>query len=134
MSVEVKYNSKTLATVEEGYTAVVECKDKKMVDNIEVVNTTEVYDGSVSVSSALISFTINETSYQVEDGMTWNDLVDSDYNTANVWKGTITVDSQIIIEVSGNNQIVQLNGVDVKANEVIVDNASYTSRATTAAD
>lgn len=45
--------------------------------------TVEEYDGTVTVSGAvsLISFTIDGTSYQAEEGMTWGEWVESDYNT-----------------------------------------------------
>lgn len=42
--------------------------------------------------ATLISFTINGTSYQAEDGMTWGQWVDSTYNTGSyvVYNGVIT--------------------------------------------
>lgn len=46
----------------------------------------EIYDGGVIISggtASLISFTIDGTEYQAEDGMTWEEWLESAYNTAN---------------------------------------------------
>ena len=44
--------------------------------------TVEEYDGTISIADLvkLISFTISSTSYQAEEGMTWEEWVESDYN------------------------------------------------------
>lgn len=44
--------------------------------------TVEVYDGSVSF---LITFTIEGVEYQAEEGMTWGEWCDSEYNTDGYW-------------------------------------------------
>lgn len=74
MATEIKYNGSTIASLETGQTATLECAGKKMTGDIVIA-----YMGSSSVS--LISFTIVGASYQAEDGMTWAEWCGSEYNT-----------------------------------------------------
>lgn len=71
----------------------------------------------------LISFTINNTSYQAEEGMSWGEWVESDYNTY----GLKIIDDYIWTE-SGSNVIVK-NSTDsssrVTTNEMIESNFTY---------
>ena len=72
---------------------------KKYIDNI-VGDIETALDSIIAIqegligSGSIISFTIDETSYQAEKGMTWGEWVDSDYNTDG-W------------EIVGSNNIIQ---------------------------
>lgn len=52
-----------------------------------------------SVTPTMISFGIDGTTYYAEDGMTWNNWVDSDYNTANM---RVNDSNTEVIDSSGN--------------------------------
>ncbi|MBE6336244.1 MAG: hypothetical protein E7066_06180 [Lentimicrobiaceae bacterium] len=71
----------------------------------------------------LISFTINNTSYQAVEGMTWGEWVESEYNTS----GLKIIDDYIWTE-SGSNTIVKDehdSSSKVTANEMIESNFTY---------
>lgn len=71
----------------------------------------------------LISFTIGTTSYQAEEGMSWGEWVESDYNTY----GLKIIDDYIWTE-SGSNTIVKEaydSSSKVTANEMIESNFTY---------
>lgn len=72
MALQIKYNGKTIATLEKGQTATIPCDGKKMATDLVV---------SISTSVNLISFTINDTTYQAEEGMTWGEWINSKYDT-----------------------------------------------------
>lgn len=50
---------------------IIKCKNQKFEDNL-IVKFVEVVN--------LITFTINSTLYQAEEGMTWEEWIDSSYN------------------------------------------------------
>ena len=56
------------------------------------------YDFSDDEGSNLITFTVNGISYQAEEGMTWGDFINSEYNDGNF--------------TSSNNR-VKYNGYDI---------------------
>ena len=64
-------------------------------------------------AAALINFTIGSTSYQAEEGMTWGEWVDSEYNTPDP-------DSIIFFQNAGRIMKVTMSGV-VITNIKIVD-------------
>lgn len=111
---EVTYNGTTIATLTEGQSAILKCKDKQMLDDIMGValettpqlatpeisldgTTLNIYDTEGLATSydilvdgvvkdsveavSLISFSIGSTTYQAEEGMTWAEWCDSEYNT-----------------------------------------------------
>ena len=87
MATIVKYNNSTVATLEVGSSATLNCKDKKMASNLTVIENnvpTElpVYNGAVIVEEGakMISFTISNKSYEAEEGMTWGEWIESNYN------------------------------------------------------
>ena len=143
MSTKITYNGKT-TELADGYIATLPCKDLKMETDVVVeapegaeVPTVEEWDGTGVVIEGLvklISFTINGTSCQAEDGMTWMDWNKTDYNTVGTYSGTLSETTTISLVVNGAYQILQLNGTDVIGKDAIVSGASYTSRATTGAD
>lgn len=80
------------------------------------------YDGSVEVSGGvmLINFTIAGTSYQAEDGMTWEQWCNSDYNIDGykvTFYNSITDDS--------GSLFVIYSGSQVSSSDVIVDSKIY---------
>lgn len=91
MSTKITYNGKT-TELADGHIATLPCKDFKMETDIVIeapepveAPTVEEWDGTGIVIEGLvklISFTVDGTSYQATDGMTWAEWVESDYNTA----------------------------------------------------
>jgi hypothetical protein len=82
----------------------------------------------------LITFTINGQSYQCEYGMTWAEIINSDYNPTIVVYDTelktfSNVSSNVAIcGVSGTFMYVVLNGVKVVVNEQILTQEYGTQR------
>lgn len=71
-------------------------------------------------TATLISFTIDGTSYQAEEGMTWAQWVNSSYNTDSNF---ISFNNEILASVNGF--VVSYNGMTVKTSEIIVANRAY---------
>ena len=91
MGAEIKYNGMTLAELEDGQVATLDCAGKKMLGDV-VVSTTAggggaFYDGDITLYAAAETgtFTIScdgETrTYTYVEGMTWGDWVESSFNT-----------------------------------------------------
>ena len=107
MATEIKYNGNVIASLEAGQTATLECAGKKMVSDIYIIAQ------KVEQGSGEIGFTIDGTSYQAEEGMTWGDWVESDYNTDNYGVfGSYIVQSitdqgaYLVINSSGTRQLL----------------------------
>lgn len=83
---------------------------------------TVVNDGEESGGN-LITFTINTTEYQAEEGMTWGEFIDSEYNTS----GYFTSTPYDRVNYKGNTLIMgDLNNhSDVNITDLIVENGSY---------
>lgn len=85
----------------------------------------ELYGGSKIVT--MISFTINGTSYQAEDGMTWEQFANSEYNSGNkvvAWAGT----DHVTYGDSSRGTLIMLSGVGlVTPNDIIIDNGVHTT-------
>ena len=81
------------------------------------------YDGSVDISGGveLISFTIDGDHYEAEDGMTWGEWLLTDYNTG----GYTLFGSYVVIGSGQSRKLVQLNGLDITENDVIVADTAY---------
>ena len=73
-----------------------------------------VYNGAHHSVIAIISFTIGTRSYQAQDGMTWGEWVESEYNTG----GFYTISNYIYI-----NENYYVAGV--KSTEVIIADYTY---------
>ena len=67
------YNNTVIAELSDKEITIT-CAGKKMLSDIVIVNR------AVEEEASLISFTIDGTSYQAEEGMTWADWCDSDYS------------------------------------------------------
>ena len=72
-----------------------------------------VYNDGEAPGGNLITFTIDETEYQAEEGMTWGEWVDSEYNTANYMfaQGNIWASASIIVRNIAPSDIILNNGV-----------------------
>lgn len=71
----------------------------------------------------LITFTIKNTEYQAEAGMTWGEWIDSEYNTSDM----LVYEAPDQISNGNGYYVAASDGTHVKTNEVIVANASYTT-------
>lgn len=77
-------------------------------------------NGSSSEPS-LINFTIAGTSYQAEEGMTWGEWVDSEYNT-----GGFYISSNVVqCTVSGMTYVIHTDNISIKNTDKISANRSY---------
>lgn len=85
--------------------------------------TTGTYEnGALYVLEAeLITFTIDGTEYQAEDGMTWAEWVESEYNTG----GFTVINTTTVINQSENAVQYSSNSTDVKATELILNDGTY---------
>lgn len=101
---------------------------EKVVVTIEYVNNYNSADGDFTVEfgdiglsystvepAKLITFTINGTSYTAEDGMTWTEWVNSDYNTSG-----FVIDGDYIRSSGG------FSVVSVSPDLLIVESSNYT--------
>lgn len=88
---------------------------KVIVDNVNM--TIDVWTKEVSAS--LINFTIEGTSYQAEEGMTWSEWCNSDYNT-----GGYRISTNNIVSSSGSG-VTDSSNVAVYYTDKIVANATY---------
>lgn len=85
------------------------------------------YDGYIYIITepALISFTIGSTTYQAEEGMTWQEWCDSEYNINNNY--TIISDCAIGDYAATNGGLaIEYNGSGVLKTDTIIANATYT--------
>ena len=80
-----------------------------------------VVDGTNYPQVIMISFTIDGTSYQAEEGMTWAEWVASSYNT-----GGFAIDSsgKYIVDSSNKRYLSTLNHTEL-VGEIITANESY---------
>ena len=81
----------------------------------------EMYDGTVTMVK-LINFTIDGTSYQAEEGMTWTDWYVSKYNTAG-FTTSINYDSGLVNPNSG--YFIKYEGSAYILNSEIIEGYSY---------
>lgn len=79
MSIEVKYNGAVIASLKAGQTATLACAGKLMASDIVIKVGKQ--EAPPAETPNLISFTIDGTVYQAEEGMTWVEWCESDYNT-----------------------------------------------------
>jgi len=69
-----------------------------------------------------ISFTISSTTYQAEEGMTWYEWANSEYNTGNF----VCYGTNYSVTVVGFNAYIALNNNTILGSDTIQNNASYT--------
>lgn len=75
----------------------------------------------------LISFTIDGTTYQAEEGMTWLQWLETDYNTANYTQLLLDGVPTVLIEPSGamNGYGLSYNNAFIPVTETIVADRAY---------
>lgn len=142
MSTKITYNGKT-TELADGYIATLPCKDQKMETDVVVeapeaveVPTVEEWDGTGVVIEGLvklISFTVSGTEFQAEDGMTWSEWCDSDYNTHGAYielgNGAMTVWWQT--HTAPKFYAVSTTDSIVSENETIIADYAYTTTSVT---
>ena len=104
-----------------GETVVLETNGKLLTENLQVkslfVDELDVWDGSFTVTDIeepnedpiVINFTINGTSYQALEGMTWEEWVNSEYNTDDWYigdDGLITQNNAAFIDGAYDSDII----------------------------
>ena len=96
---------------------------KKMFGSLpivkEVLNGTTIYENGGS-TPALISFTISSNSYQAEEGMTWTQWCESDYNTDGFFDDGYTIVAPTYVYA------VAYNNATISSSATIVDDRAYT--------
>lgn len=111
MKAEVLYKGSVIRTISNGETITLHCADKVLTGDVVV---------RVIADVKLISFTVEDTTYQAEEGMTWFEWVNSNYNT----NGYYIVGSNIRISYSLAYE-VSYDGVLVRSDESIIENRVY---------
>lgn len=134
---KITYNGKT-TELADGYIATLPCKDLKMETDVVVeapegaeAPTVEEWDGTGVVIEGLvklISFTLSYgTEFQAEEGMTWGEWCESDYNAENF---SVQWDT-VRIGNTRYNDYVTYNGVRVTPTDLIVNGGVYGTEAWT---
>lgn len=135
---KITYNGKT-TELADGYIATLPCKDFKMETDVVVeapepaeAPTVEEWDGTGVVIEGLvklISFTVSGAEFQAEEGMTWSEWCDTDYNThgahIELGNGAMTVWWQT--HTSTKFYAVSTTDSIVSENETIVADYAYTT-------
>ncbi len=128
-AVTIEYNGAVIASLKAGQSATLPCKDKPMLSDVVVTvpeglgGSVEEWDGSYTISGGieLINFTIDDMIYQAEEGMTWAEWVDSDYNIYNYFiENDIVYISRNVDGVTPHNYIK-----DVIPTDIITADESY---------
>lgn len=96
-------------------------------DGDGIIYTDSDYSNAVvysMITPTLITFTIDGTSYQAEEGMTWKEWANSEYNTSRYFWGDY---SNAILSQDGlTSNYVQADGVDVQGGTTIISGFAYT--------
>lgn len=92
---------------------------------------TVINDGEESGGGNLITFTIDGTEYQAEEGMTWSEWVGSEYNVINA--STYLQSNNVALITVGVQQglpviLYDSNGGSVFATQKIITNNNYTAQ------
>lgn len=120
--IEITYGGKTY-TITAGQTITFNCKGKTMQDDIGVKVVEAEEPDYVAPDVTLISFTINGVAYEAEEGMTWEQWCDSEYDTLG-----LTCNYYGVSRAASNNgtDIVELtDGTKVKHTDVIIGGYAY---------
>lgn len=74
----------------------------------------------------IISFTVDSTSYQAEEGMTWAEWVSSEYNTGGFYIDSSSGEPYVFFSVSGRTAAVEdSNYMYITGNDIIVSEYAY---------
>lgn len=125
-AVTIEYNGTVIASLKPGQTATLFTKNKKMESDIIVVvpqsessETIKIYDGECEIAK-LISFTIDGTSYQAEEGMTWMEWCESEYNTNEYY-----CNDSSTVQWGGESYVTTTSGAFVSMRHSIEAGATY---------
>ena len=123
MKAEVLYKGSVIETISNGETITLHCADKVLTDDVVV---RAVADASI------ISFTVDGTTYQAEEGMTWYEWSLSDYSDS--YSGMITElgnvytpHGKFLFEGEGYTSSDYDSDAAVKGDESIIANHDYYS-------
>lgn len=81
MKLEISYKNSVIGSLSEGESIALHLNGQKLTEDLVVR----------AVNVNLISFTIDGTTYQAEEGMTWEEWVESEYNTGGYTKSVIVI-------------------------------------------
>ena len=128
-TVTIEYNGSVIAALKAGQSATLPCKDTLMHTDVVVSvpdgmgagEVVEEWDGSYTITNAvsLISFTVAGTSYEAEDGMTWEQWCRSTYN----FDGYYVLVNMVVTQgsmASGGEQVA-FNNIQVFPTDVIME-------------
>ncbi len=101
--------------------AIAEINDNNNVIVYSIGQPTDTVTLTFEIVKELISFTIEGTSYQAEDGMTWKEWVDSNYNTG----GYTYSGNEVACPEGGYNYLAESNDYFVDLNDIIIANTEY---------
>ena len=137
--VSINYNGRQI-TIESGSgdTAVLNTKDKKLKSDIKIISAPvfepEAWDGSFTIiddedptqepneDPTVINFTISGgTPYQAEEGMTWEQWVNSEYNTGGYYVSGSIIYANSVTWIVNNSS----DNVPEKSSNEIMANANY---------
>ena len=82
--VNITYNGTVIATLNKGESKVIKCANKKMLTDLEIEVVEEVQLGTFNIVDNTNNGAI--TTYQFEEGMTWEEFINSEYNTDNIFQ------------------------------------------------
>ena len=91
-----------------------------IVGTYEAEAPVEEWDGSYTVSGGTISFTIDGVSYEAEDGMTWGEWCDSEYNTGGYEASYIVVKNN-----NWSSCVADSSGSSVSSSDTIINGHTY---------
>ena len=97
-------------------------------DTSKVGTFTDTITFTSEIVKKMITFSIDNVSYQAEEGMTWREWINSSYNTIGLY--VVTESTQSIIRNPAEKILYKQNGVDVVWNiDVISSTVKYTFNA-----
>ena len=111
MKAEILYKGSVVGTITNNQTILLHCADKVLTGNV-------VVRAIKDVTPTLITFTIDGITYQAEEGMTWGQWIDSDYN------GGLFLIGEYVVAGSGFN-IMHADGGLVTSKHLIIDGYGY---------
>ena len=79
---------------------------------------------TIGGGGSLITFTIDGVQYQAEEGMTWEEWVNSEFNISSNYYAE---ENKIRYELGGGPTYVEYNGGFVLTTEVIINQARYSN-------
>ena len=110
MKAEILYKGFVIGTITNGQTISLHCADKVLTGDVVVRTIADVN---------LISFTVDGTIYQAEDGMTWAEWCDSKYNPGHFYI------KQHSVFVASGFYIAHNEGVPVIDTGIIASDHAY---------